>query len=131
MKTNDLGLLILRISVAGLMLFHGVAKLGGIGPIKAMLASNGLPVILGYGVYITEIVAPILIIVGWRIRLASLVFFAGMVAAMFLAHAQDIFTLTKTGGLKIELVLLFIFPALTLFFTGAGKYAISTKNKWD
>jgi len=130
-KNTDLGLLLLRITVAGLMLFHGVAKLSNLDGIKGMLSSNGLPEFMAYGSYITELIAPIIMIIGFRTRLASLTFFLGMITALFLAHSENMFALTKTGGLEIELILLYAFGALALFFTGAGKYAISTKNIWD
>ncbi|KJD34205.1 hypothetical protein PW52_13495 [Tamlana sedimentorum] len=132
MKTNsNFGLLILRITVAGLMLFHGVAKLSNLNGIKNMLSSNGLPELMAYGSYITELIAPILIIIGFRTRLASITFFFGMLMALFLAHSENMFALSKTGGLEIELILLYAFGALALFFTGAGKYALSYKNTWD
>ena len=132
MKNNiDLGLLISRITIAGLMLFHGVAKLSSLNGIKNMLAETGLPELMAYGVYITELIAPILILIGFRIKLASFAFFFGMIAAMLLAHSENIFALSKTGGLEIELILLYAFGALVFVFTGAGKYAVSTTHKWD
>ncbi|WP_417860981.1 DoxX family protein [Winogradskyella sediminis] len=130
-KNTDLGLLLLRITVAGLMLFHGVAKLGHLDGIQGMLSDIGVPQIVGYGVYVTELVAPILMIIGFRTRLASLVFFFGMVVALLMKHSGDIFALSRTGGLEIELILLYALGALVLFFTGSGKYSISTKNSWD
>ncbi|MFY0714075.1 DoxX family protein [Seonamhaeicola sp. NFXS20] len=130
-KNADLGLLILRITVAGLMLFHGFAKLGHIDGIKNMLSSNGLPELMAYGVYITEIIAPIFIIIGYRTRLASLAFFLGMLFIIFLAHANDIFSISDKGALKNELIYFYTFGSVALFFTGGGKYAISLKNIWD
>ncbi len=130
-REKDLGILMIRIAIAGLMLFHGIAKLKGVDPIKGMLAERGIPEILAYGVYITEIVAPILILIGYRTRLASLAFFIGMIFIIFLKHFENIFILTNTGAVKAELVLMYTIISLALFFTGAGKYAVSTKNNWD
>lgn len=130
-KNIDLGLLLLRITIAGLMLFHGVAKLSNLSGIKGMLTNAGLPEFMAYGVFVTELIAPLLILVGFRTRLASPAFFFGMITAMLLAHADNIFAISKTGGLEIELILLYAFGALVLFFTGAGKFAISQSNKWD
>ena len=130
-KQNNLGLLLIRVTIACLMLFHGAAKLKGVDPIKGMLAGQGLPELLAYGVYITEIIAPILIIIGFRARLASLAFFMGMLVILFLKHIDNVFVLTSTGGVKAELVLMYTIISLALFFTGAGKYAVSTKNNWD
>lgn len=127
----DLGLLILRITIAGLMLFHGIAKLNHLNGITNMLSAKGLPELMAYGVYITELIAPILMIIGFKTKLASIVFIFGMITALFLAHSEDIFALSKTGGLKIELILLYTLGALTLSFTGSGKYSISSSNKWD
>ena len=130
-KQTDLGLLLIRIAIACLMLFHGVAKLKGLDGIKGMLGGQGLPEILAYGVYITEIIAPVLMLIGLRTRLASIVFFIGMLVIIFLAHSQDIFALTGHGSPKIELILMYTIVSLGLVFTGAGKYAVSTKNEWD
>ena len=131
-KNNDLGLLILRLTLGGLMLFHGVAKLiHGISGIESMLSSKGLPSFFAYGVYVGEVLIPILLILGFRTRIAALIFAFNMLVAMFLAHAGDIFSLSKHGGWAVELIALFLFGAITLFFTGSGKYAFSTTNKWD
>ena len=127
----DIGLLLIRIAVAGLMLFHGIAKLGQLDGIMGMLSKNGLPEFMAYGVYVTEIIAPILIFMGYRTRLASLAFFLGMLFIIGLAHASDIFVITDKGALKNELILLYSFGSLALFFTGGGKYALSSKHTWD
>ena len=130
-KNRDLSLLILRIGVGVLMLLHGIAKLKGIGFIEGTLAKNGLPSFLAYGVYFTEIIAPLLIIVGYRTRLASLVLISGALFAMFLVHSADIFQLNQGGGWAVELLGLYITGALALAISGSGKFAISSKNKWD
>ena len=80
-KNTDLGLLILRIAVGGLMLQHGIAKLNGVSNIKGMLSATVLPAFSAYGVYITEIVAPVLILIGFRTRLASAVYVSGALFA--------------------------------------------------
>lgn len=130
-KDKDLGLLILRLGVGILMILHGIAKLNGISFIEGMLAESGLPSFLAYGVYITEIVAPLLIIIGYRTRLASLVLIAGTISAMLLVHSADIFQLNQAGGWAVELLGLFITGALALAISGSGKFALSSKNKWD
>lgn len=130
-KDRDLGLLVLRLGVGILMLLHGIAKLQGIGFIESMLIKNGLPGFFAYGVYLTEIIAPLLIIIGYRTRLASLVFISGALFAMFLVHSAAIFQLNEAGGWGVELLGLYITGALVLAISGSGKYALSSKNKWD
>ena len=76
----DLGKLLLRILVGGLMLFHGVDKvMHGTGPVAEDLTSHGLPGFLASGLYVGEILAPLLILAGAWTRLAALVY-AGSVA---------------------------------------------------
>ena len=130
-KNTDLGLLILRITLGVLMLLHGIAKLKGVSFIEGTLEDKGLPSFMAYGVYITEIIMPLLILIGYRTRLASAGYAFGVLFAIFLVHSGDIFTLTPHGGWGIELLGLYLFGAIALFFTGGGKMAISTKNKWD
>lgn len=126
----DLGLLILRLGLGVMMLLHGVAKISnGLGGIEAVLAAQNLPSWIAYGVYVGEIIAPLFMIVGYYTRLASLVFVVNMIVAVALVHPNDIFVLTNTGGWAIEIQGLYILGALTLVFTGAGKYAIGS-NKW-
>ncbi|RKY97147.1 MAG: DoxX family protein [Ignavibacteriae bacterium] len=132
MKINiDAGLLILRVTIGLLMLLHGIAKLSGVSGIEGMLTFNGLPAFLAYGVFITEIIAPIVLIIGYRTRLAAIVFALGTLAAMFLAHSAEIFTLSKYGGWAVDLLGLYFFGALVLLFTGGGKFALSKSDKWD
>lgn len=131
-KNQNTGLLILRLSLGILMLLHGIAKLShGVNGIKGMLADKGIPEFIAYGVYIGEVIAPILLIIGFRTRIAALAFAVTMLIALLLVHSNDIFSLGRAGGWAAELIGLYIFGAIALFFTGAGKYALSSSNKWD
>ena len=125
-KNTDLGLLLLRISVGGLMLFHGVAKL--IHGISFLLENMGA---FGYAVYIGEVLAPIAILIGFRTRIAAVLLAITCVVAIATAHAQDIFSISEHGGYANELLMLYLLGSAALFFTGAGKYAVSKTNNWD
>lgn len=131
-KNIDLGLLILRVSIGGLMLLHGIAKLQhGAGFIEDVVVGAGLPSFIAYGVYVGEVIAPLFILLGLGTRVASLIFAGNCLVAALLVHSQDIFTLNEQGGWTVELLGLFFFGALALIFTGGGKYAISNKYVWD
>lgn len=131
-RNIDLGILVLRLSIGGLMLMHGVAKLiHGAGGIEQMLEASGLPPFIAYGVYVGEIIAPLLIILGLATRGAAAVFAFNMIVAVAMAHAGDILSLSATGGWMIELQALYFFGALALIFTGGGNYAVSKKYLWD
>mgnify|MGYP003575494354 CR=1 FL=1 len=125
-KNTDLGLLLLRISVGGLMLFHGVAKL--IHGISFLVENMGA---FGYAVYIGEVLAPIAILIGFRTRIAAVLLAITCVVAIATAHAQDIFSISEHGGYANELLMLYLLGSAALFFTGAGKYAVSKTNNWD
>jgi len=123
--TEDLGKLILRLTVAVLLLLHGVAKiLGGVGGISGMLQDVGLPGELAYGVYVGEVAAPLLVIIGLYARIAALVMALNMVAAVYLAHLEDIFALGRGGGWAIELQAFFLFTALAVALIGPGRFSV-------
>ena len=128
MNQSDIAKLLLRVTLGGLMLFHGVAKIiHGVGGIKSMLAGAGLPQFLAYGVFLGEVVAPILILLGLYARIASLVVGGTMVMAIFLAHGSDIFSLGKHGAPAIELPLMFLMMSIVVFLLGSGKWAVNNK----
>lgn len=124
-KHDDIGKLILRIVLAVLMLFHGLSKLSdGIGPIQGMLQDAGLPGALGYLVYVGEVLAPLLILVGVFTRAAAAVVAINMVVAVLLVHTGEFFTLTDNGGWALELQGLYFGSAVALVFLGAGRYSL-------
>ena len=130
-RNKDLGFLVIRLSIGIMMLLHGIAKLiGGVGAVQGMVVAKGLPAFISYGVYIGEVIVPLLLIIGSRTRLAALIFALNCLAIIWFG-GHSIFTLDKFGGWSAELPGLFFFGALSLFFTGAGKYALSSSNKWD
>lgn len=131
MKNINLGLLILRVSLGVMMLLHGIEKMGsGVGHIQGMLAEKGFSVILSYGVFMGEVIAPILMIAGFRTKLASIILVINCIFIMLLGP-YNITGLGKYGGWNAELPGLFLFGALALVFTGGGNYAFSKQNKWD
>lgn len=124
-NTDDAGKLLLRAVLAILLLFHGVAKIaGGIGFIAGMLAKAGLPAALGYLVYVGEVVAPLMILVGIFTRPAALVVAINMVVAVLLVHTAEFFTRNQTGGWALELQGMLLAAALAVALLGAGRYSL-------
>ena len=124
-KRTDIGILIFRILVAGLLLFHGFGNLlSGYEFIKGVMAQSGLPKFLSYGAFVGEIIAPVFIIIGFKARLASLLLTLTMLIAILTAHAGEIFALNQFGGWAIELQAFYLFGAIAIFFTGAGRFSI-------
>ncbi|QJQ94530.1 MULTISPECIES: DoxX family protein [Halomonadaceae] len=124
---NDaLGKLILRLSIGGLLLLHGVAKLlnpGSLTWIGNAVSAQGLPSFLAYGVIIGEVIAPLMAIIGWQTRIAGLLMAANMIVAIYLVHSHELLALGGAGGWALELQGLFLFGALAIVFLGSGSTA--------
>lgn len=133
LRSNDLGLLLLRLTIGGLMLFHGIHKmLYGVGFIGDMLANMGLPSFIAYGALAAELIASLMIVLGVWTRLASIIFAGNMAVAILMAHSSEILTVNPmTGGWAIELPMLYLLGAAVLCLTGAGKYAITKGSVLD
>ncbi|SFL94225.1 DoxX family protein [Marinobacter zhejiangensis] len=121
----DLGKLIIRLTLGGLMLFHGISKLiNGIGFIEGQLASHGMPAFFAYGVYIGEIIAPLMVLLGYQTRIGAIIIVFNMLVAIALVHGHQLLTLGGNGGWALELQGFFLFTALALIFLGPGKYKL-------
>lgn len=114
------------------MFMHGFHKvIYGVDGIKSMLAGYGMPEFLAYGVHLGETIAALMIIIGYRTRLAAVAFTIVMIVAFLMAHMNPLFALTKSGAWLHEGIALFLFGGVGLFFSGGGKYALSSKHQWD
>ncbi|HEU4995101.1 MAG TPA: DoxX family protein [Gemmatimonadaceae bacterium] len=131
---EDLGKLILRLSVAVLLGFHGLAKIkGGIAWMSGPLAEHHIPSFVAYGVYVAEVVAPILLLLGILTRPAALVIAFDMCMAIFLVVKSKAFEINpRGGGLGAELELMFLLTSLAIFFLGSGRIAVSRgQGRWN
>lgn len=125
---DDSGKLVLRLALGILVLFHGVSKLhGGIGFLHPMLSALGLPTWFAYGVYIGEIVAPVMVILGLFTRIGAFLIFVNLIFAIVLVHRPDLFSMTRQGGWALELQGMFMFSALALTFMTPGRYAMTRR----
>lgn len=127
--TDESGKFLLRSSIAILMLFHGFKKLNyGISEVKALVLQAGLPEFLAYGVYMGELIIPFLLIAGLFTRFSALILSSTMGVAIYLGFTDKLLMLdAKTGGLLIELPLLYLLVSLSIVFLGAGKYSLDRK----
>ncbi|SFU53920.1 putative oxidoreductase [Pustulibacterium marinum] len=119
----DVGLLFFRVAISVLMMVHGFGKLqmllGGKG--ADFMPVFGLPATLSLILAIIgEFVAPILIIIGFKTRLAAIPAAITMAVAVFIAH----------GGQPLaekELAVVYLVAFVALAFTGAGKLSVDKK----
>lgn len=123
------GKLLLRLTFGVLMLFHGVAKIQhGTSWIAASLQAQGIPGFVAYGVYIGEIVTPILIILGLFTRPAAFIYAVNLLVAVLMVGTGKFFTLTQVGAWGLENEAMYFLGGIAIMLLGSGRYSV-TKNE--
>jgi len=124
---EELGKLILRLSLGILMLFHGYSKVmnpGSLDWIGGTLTAYGLPSVLAYGVYVGEVLAPAMIIIGLYCRAGGWLIFINMIFALFLAHSGEFLSVSEHGGWALELQGFYLVGGLVVALIGSGYFAL-------
>ena len=119
-KSMDMALLVVRITVAGLMLAHGLPKLEMLlsGEPVQFPAVFGLSAASSLALAIfAEVVCSVLILVGLGTRLAVIPLIFTMLVAAFYIHGADPFA-------RKEPAILYLLPYVLLLLAGSGKYAL-------
>ncbi|WP_435577924.1 DoxX family protein [Gilvibacter sp.] len=118
-KNYQTGLLVLRVGMSALMLFHGIPKLmnlfqGDMSFGDPLGIGSTLSFIL---TVFAEAICPILIILGLRTRLAAIPVIITMAVAAFIVHGNDPFA-------NMEKALLYLVGFTAIALMGGGKYTI-------
>lgn len=124
---DSIAKLILRLSLGFLILFHGVAKIIDPSSIEffgGRLAEFSIPSLLAYGVYLGEVIAPLMLIIGFYTRTAAFLIAVNMIFAILLFHAHNLLELNQYGGWELELQGFYFLTAIIIFLQGSGKYAV-------
>jgi putative oxidoreductase len=124
---EEVGKLFLRLTVGILMLFHGTAKILNPGVVDAMgsqFASSGWPAFVAYGIYVGEVLAPLMIIFGVFSRIGGLLVAINMVFAILMAHTAQLLTLSASGGWALELQGFYVLCGIAIFLLGSGTKAV-------
>ncbi|MDE0774634.1 MAG: DoxX family protein [Ulvibacter sp.] len=121
-STYHIGLFLLRFTFSAMMLSHGIPKLLnliqgnldfgdpiGIGALASLILT-----------VIAEAICPLLIIIGYKTRLASIPVIITMGVAAFIVHGAD--TLASK-----EKALLFLFAFVAIALLGPGKHSVDRK----
>jgi putative oxidoreductase len=125
---DDVGKLVLRLTLGILILLHGIAKVRhGITPIEGMVTGMGMPDYVAYGVYVGEVLGPLLLIAGFYARIGAAFIAANMLFAFVLAHTAQLTSLNGQGGWALELQGMFLFTALALVFMGPGRISVNRR----
>jgi putative oxidoreductase len=129
--SGDISKFLLRLAVGGLMIFHGISKvIHGIDWMGPVVTGAGLPEFIKYGVYLGEIVGPLLLISGYRARIGALLVAVDMLFALTLVHRHQIFTLSQGGAWAIELPAFYLLASLAAFFAGPGRLSFGKNTDW-
>ncbi|HJQ09880.1 MAG TPA: DoxX family protein [Gemmatimonadaceae bacterium] len=117
----SVGLAVLRIAAGAVFLDHGYQKMFkmGIGGVTGFFGHVGIPLpnVMATLITLLEVFGAVAIIVGFLTRPIALAFVLDMLGAIFLVQL-------KNGFSKFELEFLLLGAAITLLFTGAGRYSI-------
>ena len=120
----DIGTLILRVTVGGLMMLHGIHKVhAGLADQMGLFAAKGIPTLFMYLVYVTEVVAPVLIILGIFTRLSAASIVVTMLVVLYVAPFP-LLAMGEHGEWTIEIQMFYLFVPLALFFTGPGRFSV-------
>lgn len=118
----DVGLLIFRLSIGGIMAFaHGLGKVPPSEQFVMGVESLGfpLPLVFAWAAALSELVGGLLILSGFFTRYAAAFLGFTMAVAAFKAHAADPFNVK-------EMAILYLTACVLLFFQGAGKYSLDS-----
>jgi putative oxidoreductase len=114
---NNRALRFLSFGLGVLLLFHGIDKvMHGTAFIEKMLVASKVPYYeyVQYGVYIGEVIAPLLLIFGQYMRISGAIVAFNMLVAIFLVHQNTLFSLGEHGAWSIEVPMLYLIGGLTL-----------------
>lgn len=120
---TDLALLILRVVLGIIMIYHGWPKLTNLGGIIEGFTGMGIPLPALAAVFATvaELFGGLLILVGAFTDIAGLLFAIDMLGAITFVHAKNGFAASE-GGVEWPLALLAM--ALAVALAGPGRYAV-------
>ena len=124
-RTNtDLGLAVLRVITGTIFVVHGAQKLFvyGLAGVAGGFANMGIPfpTVVGPMVGLVEFLGGLALITGLLTRLAGAGLAIDMLGAFLLVHLPAGFFMPN----GYEFVMLLAASAMTLTFTGAGRYSI-------
>lgn len=123
---QDLARLLLRVTLGALILLHGIAKLtNGLGSVESLLRMHGWPTFLAYGALVGEVLAPLMLIVGFHARLGGVLVAVHMLFALWLAHMGELGRLTSQGGWALELQAMFLVSAVVVALLGPGRFSVN------
>jgi putative oxidoreductase len=123
----DAGLLILRLVLGIIMLYHGWPKVTNLGGVIEGFSGMGIPLPAVAAVFATvaEFVGGLLILIGAFTDIAGLLFAIDMLGAIIFVHAKNGFPVDK-GGFEWPLALMAM--ALAVALAGPGRFSVGGRT---
>lgn len=119
----DIAALVLRLGFGAMMIPHGLKKLDKLNnPISELTFTDPLGVGSKNSLIaaaVVELLFPVLIMLGAKVRITTLPLIATMIIAAFVVHQGDSIS-------DREPALLFLFGYVAIWFLGAGKYSVKS-----
>ncbi len=122
----DAGLLILRVVLGIIMMYHGWPKLTNLGGVIEGFSGMGIPLPAVAAVFsmVAEFFGGLLLLVGVLTDVAGLMIAVDMLGAIVFVHAKNGFAVDK-GGIEWPLALCAM--ALGIALSGPGRYALGKR----
>lgn len=117
----DLGLLLLRVGVGAVFLYHGWDKVGNMEGVIGFFGSLGFPPALAYLVAWIETLGGIALILGVYARHAALLTAIVALVALVKVHLPNGFSISAGG---YEFILVLLVGSLAVLMVGAGRYVL-------
>ena len=120
---TDLALLILRVVLGIIMIYHGWPKLTNLAGTIDGMAGMGVPAPAVAAIFATvaEFGGGLLMLLGAFTDIAGLMFTIDMLGAITFVHAKNGFSVAKSG---VEWPLLLAATAIAIALMGSGRYAV-------
>jgi putative oxidoreductase len=125
----DLALLVLRLALAAVLLYHGIPKVMNFQATVAGFATMNVPVptLSAAFAILAEVIGGILILLGIAVDIAGILVIIDMIGAIATVHWANGFDFTK-GGWEHPFTIIAI--ALALVLAGPGRHTVGTKRAY-
>jgi len=128
----DFAALVLRIGFGFYMLFgHGIGKLNKLlagGDIEFISFLGMSPKVCLTLAVVAEFLACILIIIGYKTRLATLPLIITMLVAIFSVHGTDPWFMQGAAGGSKEPAFIYLVGYVSIYLLGSGKYSVDDRT---
>ncbi|HXE58003.1 MAG TPA: DoxX family protein [Gemmatimonadales bacterium] len=124
----DLGILVLRLALAGVLLYHGIPKIANFAAVTGFMQSLGLPapaLVTAWSILV-EVGGGLLLMLGVAVDLAAAAVAIQMIGAIATVHWSKGFDFTQ-GGWEHPFTVLVM--ALAVGLAGAGRYAMARADR--